>query len=504
MLSFVSLPIEFLRTRPAAVVWLAALLQAALWLVVPMLFYASPPGQVPELLAFGREFQMAGHLGAPLADWTADWAFRALGIFGVYLLAQACVVATYWAVFRLGRDVVGAQHAAMAVLLMTGIFVFTAPTAEFGPSILAMPIWALTLLHAWRAIGQKQRFYWLLLAIDIALLLLTSQAGLILAGLLLLYALATRRGRDQFTWPEPYIGGVILMLLMFPVLTWIDLTGGVSFPALTAIDENIRAWARLLVVLAIGHVGLFVLVLLARGLPFAQPERVPEFDRQPISPDGRVFVLLFALVPALAMVLFAALAKRPDAFITGPLVVLSGLAVVVAAGERIRLVHHQVIAYVWTGLLVITPVAVAASVVLSPWIFGSAAPTARPANDLGQFFGDTFHRRTGRPLAIVAGDRQLAELIAMAAPSRPSLYLDATPERSPWVTRADIEQKGAVVVWFASDTRGLPPPEITARFPDLVPEVPRAFERRFQGRLPLMRIGWAMIRPRAQTTPPAP
>jgi len=28
-----------------------------------------------------------------------------------------------------------------------------------------------------------------------------------------------------------------------------------------------------------------------------------------------------------------------------------------------------------------------------------------------------------------------------------------------------------------------------------VAEVPRAFERRMQGRLPLLRIGWAVIRP---------
>ena len=31
-------------------------------------------------------------------------------------------------------------------------------------------------------------------------------------------------------------------------------------------------------------------------------------------------------------------------------------------------------------------------------------------------------------------------------------------------------------------------------------EVPRAFVRQFQGRMPLMRVGWGMIRPRAQPT----
>src|SRR5262249_7258556 len=81
-------------------------------------------------------------------------------------------------------------------------------------------------------------------------------------------------------------------------------------------------------------------------------------------------------------------------------------------------------------------------------------------------------------------------LIALGAPSRPSLFLSATPERSPWVTPDAIRSKGAIVVWPTADTAGTPPAEIKERFPDLVPEVPRAFEREVQGRLPLLRIGW--------------
>ena len=37
------------------------------------------------------------------------------------------------------------------------------------------------------------------------------------------------------------------------------------------------------------------------------------------------------------------------------------------------------------------------------------------------------------------------------------------------------------VVWLATDNAGTPPPAIKASFPDLVPEVPRAFERPVQG-----------------------
>jgi hypothetical protein len=73
--------------------------------------------------------------------------------------------------------------------------------------------------------------------------------------------------------------------------------------------------------------------------------------------------------------------------------------------------------------------------------------------------------------------------------------------RSRWVSAADARTQGAVIVWPATDTAGTPPAAIKASFPELVPEVPRAFERSVQGRLALLRIGWAVIRP--QAAPPA-
>jgi hypothetical protein len=96
----------------------------------------------------------------------------------------------------------------------------------------------------------------------------------------------------------------------------------------------------------------------------------------------------------------------------------------------------------------------------------------------------------------VAGDPQLASFIAMSR-GRPHLLLDATPERTPWLSVAKFNQTGGVVVWRASDTSGTPPPDIAQRFPGLVPEVPRAFEWMVNGRQPLLRVGWAIVRPKA-------
>ena len=95
---FTSLVVELIRARPRLVVWIVVLAQAGLWLILPMLLYRSPPGDLATALAFGREYQVGTWLGPPLAFWLADIAFRAVGnhMFGVYLLAQACAVVTFW------------------------------------------------------------------------------------------------------------------------------------------------------------------------------------------------------------------------------------------------------------------------------------------------------------------------------------------------------------------------------------------------------------------------
>jgi hypothetical protein len=129
---------------------------------------------------------------------------------------------------------------------------------------------------------------------------------------------------------------------------------------------------------------------------------------------------------------------------------------------------------------------------------------SRPATAMGRFFSESFQRRTGAPLTIVGGDPRISALVALGAPQRPSLYFDANPERSPWVTMADIRRKGAVVVWPGVENQVSVPTEIGTHFPDLVAEVPHAFERTVQGRLPLFRVGWGVARPLSDAPLPEP
>jgi len=505
----VSLILEALRARPALMFWVAALAQGALWTLVPALFYAAPPGDVPLVLAVGHEWLLGSPYGPPLAYWLADIAFSLAGdrVVGLYLLSQLCVVVTYWAVFTLGRRIVGSAHAAMAILLMAGISVFTVPTLDFGPSVLAMPLTALCLLCTYRALADNRRGDWFALGLVLGLLLLTTYAGLILLGLVMLFIVATARGRSRLGSIGPWAAALVVVLVISPHLIWLErsgfdpLTALKALPGLIAGEKRLMAWVNLLLLLLFSHAGLLVLMLVAGGLFAGRHASAPAVEREPAEPFAKSFVYFFAPAPAFVATLLAVLfQQRAPVGGAESLVVLSGLAIVVAAGDVIRLYRQRMGALIWLGLLVVPPAVIVAATVTLPWAAAVDLEVSKPANAMGQFFTETFRRRTGKPLAIVVGDVRSAGLVALASPDRPSVYVDASPQRAPWLTDEAVRKKGAILVWTAIDNSGTPPPAFKTRFPEMVVEVPRSFDRSVQGRLPLLRIGWAVIRPRGVPT----
>jgi hypothetical protein len=499
---YVSILVELLRSRPALAVWLAALAQALLWVLVPAIFYVGPPGDVPFVLAIGHELQLGTYLGPPLAFWLAEAAYVAAGnhLIGVYVLSQICVVVSYWAVFALGRSIVGAQHAALAVLLMVGISAFSVPTPEFGPVPLTMALWATILLHYWRAVGEGLRGYWVALAIEIGLLLLTTYAGLLLLGMLALFTVANNRARTTLRSTDPWFAILAAAVVLAPHLIWLAETDEGLLPKLMrlrsaeAAVENFNAWLRQVALVLAAHAGLAVLAFLVVGWPWIKREPAPVIVREPVEPFGRQFVYFFALVPAMMATVVSVLAGWSDP-VGGiaPLIILSALAVIVAAGNGIELKQQHVVISAWFGLLLAPPALAIIAVLMLPWL-AVELNVNKPAKPIAQFFADSFQRRTGTPLQIVAGDPRTAALVSLAMP-RPSLLFGATPGRSPWVTFTDVRARGAIVVWPTTDTAGTPPPAIKERFPELVPEVPQDFERAITGRLPVFRIGWGLIRP---------
>ena len=502
---YVSLIVEALRGRPRLVFWTAALTQSFLWVAIPALFYSAPPGELPTTLAIGHELMLGSYLGPPLAFWLGELAFRIAGIVGVYLLAQVCIVVTYWAVFTLGRAIVGVRHAALAVLLMVGIAAFTVPSVDFGPAVLAAPLWALALLHYWRALGEEKRGAWFLLALDLGLLLLASYVGLILFVLLVLFTVATSRGRRALTHAEPWVCAVLLAIVVFPHAWWLaqqsDLVVS-GWQASAAMVGRVPAWAWLAAFLVASHLGLVLLVVLATGWPRGRRERAraPEIDRAPAPASAGLTSMCSRWRPRCRIAVAAAGGRLGPFDAVAPLVVLSGLAVITAAGDRVLLYRERLVSSAWLGILVAPPLVAVAGIAVMPWIASVDPKVAQPAKAEGRFFAQTLQRRTGEPLQYVAGDRGWRPRRAHGAEPAAGLFRLGA-EMEPLGERRRHAQGGRRV-GLAGDRR----PHRAAgalkpQFPTLVPEVPQSFERPVQGFLPTIRLGWAVLRPQSQVKP---
>lgn len=502
----VSLLIEILRTRPRLIFWLVALSQALLWIVVPSIFYSAPPGAVAEVLAVGREMAFDASFGPPLAYWLAELAMRLTGnhIIGVYLLSQLCIVLTYWAVFQLGRATVGDRHAMLAVLLMTGISVFTISSPNFGPEILMMPLWASALLFLWRASGEGKEIYWIAFAIVIGLMLLTSYLAIVLVAALVLFLAITPRGRASLLSPGAIAAAFMVAFMMLASIAVLKEHGTSLFPNLGLLrraegfGEKLGSWLKLVVLLFIAHTGAIILIVVASNLPRHKGAESAAVARSPVDPYARSMIYFFAIAPLIAATLLVALTGRSDLAAVSPLVLLTGLAIVVAGGDMILLYHQRILGTAWFGLLLLPPALAAAGVMFLPAILGSDLRTAQPADAIARYFTENFERRTGRPLEFVAGEERLASLVGLASTQRPHVIFEPGKGLPQLLKPADAARSGAVVLWRATDDAGTPPPQIRAMFPNIVPEVPRVFERAVHGRAPVLRIGWGMVRPSSE------
>ena len=335
-----------------------------------------------------------------------------------------------------------------------------------------MPLWAAAVLFYWRAVTEKRRAYWYAFAVAVAGLLIATAYALVFVAVLILFTAASRRGRAAAQTFEAWIAwaAVAGMVVHFEFL---ERAGFALKPAIErlriagAAAGNTEVWFKLVGVLLLAHAGLIVLVALAFGWPRTGSAPAPVIARAPVTPSTLNFVKIFGFGPVLLTTIVAVLASfRLPIADAAPLLLLSGLVVVVFAGNSIELHHQRILGMAWAALLVAPAVLAPVAIVALPWATGSELKVAQPATAMGKFFAESFARRTGRPLAIVGGDQHIAELVAVGAPSRPNVYFDTDPATGSRITADAVRTNGAVIVWPSADTNPAPPPEIKARFRD--------------------------------------
>ncbi len=176
------------------------------------------------MVATGRSLRV-GYFDHPPSAWWMQWAGAALfhtdaplAVRAPFILAFAL---TSWLMYRLGTALHGARAGLWAVILLTLSPVFGLTTASWvlpdGPLDLALVAAALCLLRALEGQGWR---WWLATGVCAGLGLFSKYTAVLTVAGALLYLLTSPRHRGWLARPQPYVAGLLALLVFAPVVVW--------------------------------------------------------------------------------------------------------------------------------------------------------------------------------------------------------------------------------------------------------------------------------------------
>ncbi len=203
--------------------WAFATLHVLVWTVVPTLTHPNRPLDMVEMLFWGRNWQLGYAKHPPLPAWLAQATFVVAGgkAWTQYLVAQLGVAASFWAAWRLGRELVGPWPALCAATLLEACSYYNVMTNDLNNSIVLVPLWALATLFLYWALAGDQLRYWAATGalVGLGMLAKYDMATLVLAMLAL--PLLNARARAALATPGPWLTLAMALLVFAPHAAWI-------------------------------------------------------------------------------------------------------------------------------------------------------------------------------------------------------------------------------------------------------------------------------------------
>lgn len=447
---------ENLSSRPGRALAALCAAQAIVWTLAPASTHAAPPLDVVEMLVWGREWVVATfkHPNLPglLLEAVRRVSFGAS--WPAYALAQGCVVASFVAVYLLGRDLLSPARALAGTALLTGVFYYSWPTPEMNHNLAQMPLWAWTCLALWRAADSGRLSWWVLLGLFGGLSLWAKYSSGLLLVAAAVWILWDARARARLAGPGPWVALAIFAAAAAPQAHFLVATDFLPLEyAASRAGAAGEAGPFLLAQLA-DHAGLLAMAL-AAGLFGAGAVRLRAEEAR-----ARRFLLVLGPMPVLLAVAMAGAGGIGLRDMWGmPMFNLSGLLLLALFPGRFDDRRLARIVSMAALFVVAVPAVYAASVLFRPALSDKPSRVVWPQEEIASRLLQAYAGETGAMPRIVAGPVWEAGLVALAAPGTPSVSIDADMRKSPWVSARDIADKGALAVW---PTRNGPTPALAA------------------------------------------
>lgn len=515
--------VDTARRRPCTVLaWMLGF-HLVVWTLVPALISANLQLDLVEGLALGKEWQLGYWKHPPLPWWVTDLAYRLTGaIDAVYVLGPLAAVICFYAVWLLGREVAGELKALIAVAALAALHYYNISVVKFAHDQMQLPFWALTGLFFWRAIVRGRTIDWMLAGAFLAGAFWSKYAAFALAATLGLILLLDPFARRAWRTPGPYVMAVVFAVVIAPNVWWLVNNDFMPFHYVDQRATSAARWYHYLLFPLRWTGGQLVYLLPVLGLLalLYWPRR--PIQRESASDEAafnRRYVAALALGPfAVTTLVAAVLGRQPIAMWGYPLWSFLPLAVLMLWPPSLEPAQLRRFAAGALAVLVAFPIGFAVAELGEPFIRDRSKATQFPGRLLAETITRQWRERTGTPLTYVGGaivtvqeptgprnipgaGQFTANNVAVYSPDRPHVIVNGELRLSPWIDAADLDRRGAVLLWQPHD-KGLPE-NIKRAFPraELQPPliVPRhtLFPRR--GEL----VHYAFILPRPEPAPSA-
>jgi 4-amino-4-deoxy-L-arabinose transferase-like glycosyltransferase len=496
------LPVRWPAER---IVWAFLAAHVLIWWLLPALLQHNLPLDVIELLAWGREWQIAYYKHPPLPAWILESITIVSGGWppALYLAGPLASALSLFAVWRLGCAMIGEQRALLAVLAQTGVVYFTIFTPEFNHNVVLLPLWAALGLVGYRACfmpGSRRivcsRWAWF--GVLAALGVLGKYTTVLLLLPMLLLIVLHPRLRRVWASPGPWLALAVALLLLLPHLLGLWRIDFVPVQYASGRAPGPTHWYDHIVnplLFAVAQFGdiaatLLALALLAWRRP-GEPVAIP--GPTPLPAEQRAYLATITWAPAgIAVAGSVILGLQLKDMWGYPMWCFVGLFLMAELVGPVTREGLRRFCIAWLAILVTVPVVFTVQQTVGGRLLRKPMRGQFPGPELARVVEQRWHVVVGNaPLAIVAGDTWIAGAVAFYAAERPSVFIDADPERSPWITPEALARQGAVLIWQEPGGR----PEWSSRFsaalvqpPVELPYVPPLGH-------PPARFRWAVLKP---------
>ena len=495
------------------------------WTTMLTLTKPNPSLDLVEMVLWGHEWQLGYTKHPPLPSWIDEAVAVASGgaLWAQYLAAQLAVAISFWAVWRLAREMVSPRAALLSVCLLECCPFTTFQADALNNNVGLYPCWAMAILFLYRALTPAGRIRsWAAVGLWLGLGMMTKYTTVVLAATMLGFGLLHPQARKQWRRPGPYVAMAVAMLIFLPHAWWVAAQGfaPVRYAAAHCPQGNPwlgRLWSPInFTAYQLGMLAPLGLVLIPLLGYRWRLRRVETQERFP-----RTFLAAMVLGPAaihLALGVVANLELRGS--YGSQLWLFSGLLLLMCLQSRVGDGHRaqhgrrappesvtsDPFCQTWLAWAAMTAAMLAGSAianVASPYVLGKGSRCHFSGRLLADEVEKVWQSRYHRPLPIVAGGYFVAGTAAFFDPARPRVYesidapiTDTTIHDCPWLGDEEFRRQGGVILWNLQESPEGIPDEVLRRFGvvESVELPPLPYQTR--ARVPAARIGVAIVPPR--------